>query len=269
MSADSEDWEDFFVAQPPHEDPAVESQSPPSPDEESSQPFLETILDNLPAPAKKSPNKAKGGKKGPNAPPIRKSIVRESIEAPGYQRKWEKSSTAWASYNPRELNTRASGPVKPQRPSSAGGAGKSGSEENLLRDESPTRGVNRSANKPQRPSSASMARKSVNEESRGSTPSTVKPQRPSSAGMARKPEGGENVSADRSPTRGTTAPPVRLQRPSSAGMARKSGEESRDATLAIVKRARPVSADMARRYDRKNGLYWYLKQLPSNQQTNK
>lgn len=37
-----------------------------------------------------------------------KSKVRQSIEKPGYQRKWARSSTAWSSYNPGELNTASS-----------------------------------------------------------------------------------------------------------------------------------------------------------------
>lgn len=37
-----------------------------------------------------------------------KSKVRQSIEEPGYQRKWTRSSTAWNSYNPGELNTSSS-----------------------------------------------------------------------------------------------------------------------------------------------------------------
>ncbi|KAK3102687.1 hypothetical protein FSP39_013151 [Pinctada imbricata] len=150
MSADSEDWEDFFNPNiPGGHQPAIED---PSPQEEGPQPFLERVLDDLETPAPKKGSK--GAKKGPNVPPIRKSIVRESIETPGYQRKWEKSSSVWAS---RELGTRPNKPVKAQRPASAGMARRVGSEENLLNDRSPAKSPVMS--KKPRPGSADMVKR--------------------------------------------------------------------------------------------------------------
>ena len=63
------------------------------------QPFLMQLVGKKGAKGKR-PKSAK-------SKPV-KSKVRQSIEKPGYQRKWTRSSTAWSSYNPGELNTSSS-----------------------------------------------------------------------------------------------------------------------------------------------------------------
>ena len=70
-------------------------------DVEGNQPFLMQVINqSKPQKSKKKPVSARGK-------PV-KSKVRQSIEEPGYQRKWSRSSTAWSSYNQGELNTSSS-----------------------------------------------------------------------------------------------------------------------------------------------------------------
>ncbi|KAL4224638.1 hypothetical protein ACF0H5_015336 [Mactra antiquata] len=68
---------------------------------DESQPFLMQILNKTKPTRSKQRPKSAGGK------PV-KSKVRQSLEEPGYQRKWARSSTAWNSYNSGELNTSSS-----------------------------------------------------------------------------------------------------------------------------------------------------------------
>ncbi|XP_053384332.1 uncharacterized protein LOC123535673 isoform X2 [Mercenaria mercenaria] len=114
---DSDEWKHLF-------DPNIEiQQEEQEPGEvaedeavEGNQPFLMQLI-NQPKPqkSKKKPKSARGK-------PV-KSKVRQSIEEPGYQRKWNRSSTAWSSYNQGELNTssslRSSSELTKSRPSSA------------------------------------------------------------------------------------------------------------------------------------------------------
>ena len=117
MSAESEDWQEFFNnnknLEVPQEEPIPASQS--MNEDEESKPFLARLLDHQPKVSKRPPSAtAKNKKSNPNV----KSIVRESIDAPVRQRKWTRSSTAWNSYNARELSTKSS--INKPRPSSAG-----------------------------------------------------------------------------------------------------------------------------------------------------
>ncbi|XP_071120754.1 uncharacterized protein [Mytilus edulis] len=116
MSAESEDWNDFFTNgnnfEIPQEEPILES---PNAVDDESKPFLERLLEHQPKMSKKPPSSSiKTRKSNPNV----KSVVKESIDTPCRQRKWAKSSTAWNSYNPRELSTKPS--VNKSRPISAG-----------------------------------------------------------------------------------------------------------------------------------------------------
>ncbi|CAC5389876.1 unnamed protein product [Mytilus coruscus] len=116
MSAESEDWNEFFTNgnnfEIPQEEPILES---PNTADSESKPFLERLLEHQPKMSKKPPSSSsKTCKSNPNV----KSVVKESIDAPFRQRKWAKSSTAWNSYNPRELSTKPS--VNKTRPISAG-----------------------------------------------------------------------------------------------------------------------------------------------------
>ncbi|XP_052243148.1 uncharacterized protein LOC127853062 isoform X2 [Dreissena polymorpha] len=87
---------------------------------DTSQPFLEQLL-SQPKPSKSRTRSKSAGR------PV-KSKVRQSLEESSYQRKWARSSTAWSSYNPGELNTssslRSSADFPRSRPSSASKARK-------------------------------------------------------------------------------------------------------------------------------------------------
>ena len=132
ISTDSEDWQDFFVPQQAVvKEPEVRDE-PAAPEE--ARPFLEQVIGDMRSslPTKSKSSKTKPKTAGKNV----RSVVRDSIEAPKYERKWQRSSIAWSSYHPRELSKKSSIPP-PQRPGSAGparrGAGgrSSGSTENL------------------------------------------------------------------------------------------------------------------------------------------
>lgn len=132
ISTDSEDWQDFFIPKPVEVEKSPEPEEPEDP--EDVRPFLEQVMgdmrSSLPTKSKSKNARLKTGGKSV------KSVVRESIEAPGYKRKWQRSSIAWSSYHPRELSKKTS--LLPQRPCSAGpsrrgGRGRnSGSVENLV-----------------------------------------------------------------------------------------------------------------------------------------
>lgn len=153
ISTDSEDWQDFFIPKPVE----VEKEVTPEPEEpEDVRPFLEQVMgdmrSSLPTKSKSKNTRPKTGGKSV------KSVVRESIEAPGYERKWQRSSIAWSSYHPRELSKKTSLP--PQRPGSAGpsrrgGRGRnSGSVENLVSSRPRSGGVQKKPAVKSRPQSA-------------------------------------------------------------------------------------------------------------------
>lgn len=117
MSAESDDWQDFFNKEKQIEVP-YEEIVPESPEIEEvgdSKPFLAQLLDHQPKISKRPPSNTSKTRKS-----HAKSIVKESIDAPLRQRKWAKSSTAWGSYKPRELSTKSSIIIGKNRPSSAG-----------------------------------------------------------------------------------------------------------------------------------------------------
>ncbi|CAH1787023.1 unnamed protein product [Owenia fusiformis] len=74
--------------------------------------------DNLPSPKPPKPTKSK-------AKPAVSSKVKETIESKSYTRHWQKSSTAWSSYNPRELKSRSSLPLRSSMPSPVSNKSKS------------------------------------------------------------------------------------------------------------------------------------------------
>lgn len=115
ISTDSEDWQDFFLPKPKPVEVPVEIVPKPKKPEET-RPFLEQVIGDM---RSSSPTKSKSKTAKPkSSKTTTKSVVRESIEAPGYERKWQRSSIAWSSYHPRELSTKSS--LSSQRPGSAG-----------------------------------------------------------------------------------------------------------------------------------------------------
>ncbi|KAK3585426.1 hypothetical protein CHS0354_020143 [Potamilus streckersoni] len=103
---DDGEWETLF-------EPAIEENEPGNIEtieevqeevDVSDEPFLAQIISHSPGKKKKQGKReARGQGRGS---PVN-SKVRQSVEAPGYQRKWARSSIAWSSFNSGELNTKS------------------------------------------------------------------------------------------------------------------------------------------------------------------
>ncbi|XP_033751788.1 uncharacterized protein LOC117335722 isoform X2 [Pecten maximus] len=164
MSLESDDWHQMFEQnrRTPPNTPPVPPLVDLSQDENEQKSLLEQIVEQ--DVSRKPP--ASGEPKKSSSKNNKKSKVRKSMETPGYQRHWERSSIAWGSYNPRELSTNSSvkGPQNSKaRPSSASRrlVSKSVSVDSISQpfDESPSSSEATRQSKKPRPSSADLSKR--------------------------------------------------------------------------------------------------------------
>ncbi|KAL3842513.1 hypothetical protein ACJMK2_020517 [Sinanodonta woodiana] len=104
---DDGEWETLFEPAFKENEPGnietIEEVQEDVQEEVSDEPFLAQIISHSPGKKKKQGKRdARGQGRGPI-----KSKVRQSVEAPGYQRKWARSSIAWSSFNSGELSTKS------------------------------------------------------------------------------------------------------------------------------------------------------------------